>query len=296
MLAAALAAVGIDLFPLPVTSEADFVTAAVPLPPPVTLLLASFNPAAPALVLSCWEILPVAVDAPDLNTEGFGVSWGCFTAWLPLNEEWTDDILLPVPTVDLAAPLPTADALLLIPPGTVLLVGRFGRGFTIVFATMISGDFGLILVSTFPSPTTSGDLPLLPLSATEQLDTTSGLLLAGEVSPLTPALSVFPRCKALLLTVAVTGAFAVLDTGFAELLLPEADVFADRLGGVGVRCKDGRAGWEGGAGVDVVLEGFVVTDVVFLSFLEASGDTAAERGPDATLATVFLLGKAGTAF
>lgn len=294
MLAATLADAGIDLFPLPVTSEADFVTV-VPLPPPVTLLLASFNPAAPALVLSCWEILPVAVDAPDLNTEGFGVNWGCFTAWLPLNEEWTDDILLPVPTVDLAAPLATADALLLIPLGTVLLVGRFGTGFTVVFATMTSGDFRLILVSPFPSPTTSGDLPLFPLPATEQLDTTSGLLLAGEVSPLTPALSAFPRCKALLLTVAVTGAFAVLDTGFAELLLPETDIFADRLGGVGVRCKDGRASWEGGAGVDVVL-GFVVTDVVFLSFLEASGDTAAEREPDATLATVFLLGRAGTAF
>jgi len=96
--------------------------------------------------------------------------------------------------------------------------------------------------------------------------------------------------------VAVTGVFAVLDTGFAEPLLPETDVFADRLGGVGVRCKDGRAGWEGGAGVDVVLEGFVVTDVVSLLFLEASGDTAAEREPDATLATVFLLGTVGIAF
>lgn len=284
MVAAALAAGGIDLFPLPVTSEADFVTD-VPLPPPVTLLLASFNPAAPVLVLSCWEIFPVAVDAPDFNTEGFGVGWGCFTAWLPLNEEWTDAILLPVPAVDLAAPLPTADALLLIPLGTVLLVGRFGTGFTTVFATMTSGDFRLILVSTFPSPTTSGDLLLLSLPATEQLDTTSGLLLAGEVSPLTPALSALPRCKALLLTVAVTGAFVVPDTVFVELLLPETDVFADRLGGVGVRCKDGRAGWEGVAGVDVV----------FLLFLEASRDTAADREPDATLAAAFLLSRAGTA-
>lgn len=295
MLAAALAAAGIDLFPLPVTSEADFVTV-VPLPPPVTLLLASFSPAAEALVLSCWEMLPVAVDA-DLDTDGFGVTWGCFTAWLPLNEEWTDVILLPVPTVDLVAPLPAVDALLLIPLGTVLLVGRFGRGFTVVFATMTSGDFRLILVSTFPSPTTSGDLPMLPLPPTEQLDTTSGLLLAGEVSPLTPALSAFPRCKALLLTVAVRGALAVLDTGFAEPLLPETDVLADRLGGVGVRCKDGRAGWEGGAGVDeVVLEGFVVADMVFLSFLETSGDMAAEGEPDTTLVTVVLFGTVGTAF
>jgi hypothetical protein len=214
-----------------------------------------------------------------------------------LNEEWADVILLPVPTVDLVAPLPTADALLLIPLGTVLLVGRFGRGFTVVFATMTSGDFGLILVSTFPSPTTSGDFPLLPLPPNEQLDTTSGLLLAGEESPLTPALSAFPRCKALLLTVAVRGAFAVLDPGFAEPVLPKTDALADRLGGVGVWCKDGRAGCEGGADVDeVVLEGFAVTDVVFLSFLETSGDMAAEGEPDATLVTVFLFGTAGTAF
>jgi len=94
--------------------------------------------------------------------------------------------------------------------------------------------------------------------------------------------------------VAVTGVFAVLDTGLAELLLPETDAFADRLGGVGVWCKDGRPDWEGSADVDVVL-GFVVTEVVSLSFLEASGDTAAEREPDATLATVFLLGTLGTA-
>jgi hypothetical protein len=204
-----------------------------------------------------------------------------------LNEECIDAGLLAVPTVDLAAPLPTAEALLIIPPGTVLLVGRFGTGFTAVFATTTSGDFRPILVSIFPSPTTSGDLLLLSLPPTEQLDTTSGLLLASEVLPLTPALSALPRCKALLLTVAVTGAFAVLGTVFAELLLPETDIFADRLGGVSVRCKDGWAGWEGGAGVDVV----------FLSFLEASADAdaAADREPDATLAAALLLSTAETA-
>jgi hypothetical protein len=91
---------------------------------------------------------------------------------------------LPLPTVDLAAPLPAADALLFtafIPLGAVLLVGRFGTGFTVLFATMPSGDFKLALASTFPPSTTSGDLPLLPLPPTEQLDTTSGLLLVGGV-------------------------------------------------------------------------------------------------------------------
>jgi hypothetical protein len=121
-------------------------------------------------------------------------------------------------------------------------------------------------------------------------------LLAGAVSLLTPVLSAFPRCKALLLTVATTGDFPVLGTGFAEPLLPGMDVFEGRLGGVGVRCKDGRPSCEGGAGVDMVLEGFVVTDVVFLSFLETSGDAAADGEADATLVTVFLLGTAGTAF
>jgi hypothetical protein len=123
-------------------------------------------------------MLPEAVDAPCLDTEGFGASCGCFTAGLPLNE---DDTLLPVPTADVVAPLPATDALLLTaltPLGAVLLVGRFGRGLIGVLVATTSGDFIFILVSVFPPPITSGDLPLLSLSPTEQLDTTSGLLLA----------------------------------------------------------------------------------------------------------------------
>jgi hypothetical protein len=99
-----------------------------------------------------------------------------------LNEEWTDDTLLLVPTADLEAPLPATDALLLTaltPPGAVLLVGRFGRSLIGMLAATTSGDFILTLVSAFPPPITSGDFLLLSLSPTEQLDTTSGLLLAG---------------------------------------------------------------------------------------------------------------------
>jgi hypothetical protein len=142
----------------------------------------------------------------------------------------------------------------------------------------------------------SGDLPLLLLPPTEQLETTSGLLLAGEFWPLTPAFRNFPRCKALLLTVAVRSASDALETGFEEPLSPETDVFVDKLGGVGVRCKDDFPGWKEDACVDdEVLEAFVVTDEEFL-FLGTFGDMAGEGEPADTLVTLFLFGTAGIAF
>jgi hypothetical protein len=95
----------------------------------------------------------------------------------------------------------------------------------------------------------------------------------------------------------VTGAFAVLEIGFVEPPTLETHVFTDKLGGVGLRCKDVRPGCEDGADVDDrALEGFTVTGVVLLSFPETFGDVVSEGEPADTLATVFLLCTAGRAF
>lgn len=92
------------------------------------------------------------------------------------------------------------------------------------------------------------------------------------------------------------GAFVVLKTGFVEPLTPETHVFTDKLGGVGVRCKDDWPGCEDGADVDDrVLAGFTVADVVFLSFPETFIVVAGEEEPANTLLTVFLLCTAGRA-
>jgi hypothetical protein len=93
----------------------------------------------------------------------------------------------------------------------------------------------------------------------------------------------------------VSGAFVVLKTGFVEPLTPETHVFTDKLGGVGVRCRDDRPGCEGCADVDGrELAGFTVAGVVLLSFPEIFGVVAGEQEPADTLLVVFLLCKEGT--
>jgi hypothetical protein len=100
----------------------------------------------------------------------------------------------------------------------------------------------------------------------------------------------------LLLTVAVRGAFVVLRTGFVEPLTPETHVFTDKLGGVGVRCKDDRPGCEDSVDVDDrVLAGFTVADV-FLLFSAIFGVVVGEGEPADTLLILFLLCIPGTAF
>jgi hypothetical protein len=89
----------------------------------------------------------------------------------------------------------------------------------------------------------------------------------------------------------VGGAFVVPETGFVEPLTPETHVFSDKLGGVGVRCRDGRPG---GDVDDRELAGFTVADAELLSFPEIFGVVAGEGEPADTLLMEFLLCKAGT--
>jgi hypothetical protein len=89
----------------------------------------------------------------------------------------------------------------------------------------------------------------------------------------------------------------VLTTGFVEPLTPETHVFADKLGGVGVRCRDGRPGCEDSADDDDrELAGFTVAAAVLLSFPKIFGAVAGEGEPADTLLMVFLLCRAGTVF